>query len=360
VGAALNLDFVPVGLVDVCSQPRWWLVAALLSGLIAYLALRPIVAWLSATVIAHPNSRSSHAVPTPQGAGLVIVPAAITVAVLPFALNACSSSLAVGDVHVFLVLLGIVCLMGVGFLDDRQPLSITLRLTVQVLVAGVVAFTLPPHIRLSPIPLLVERAVLVVAILWCINLANFMDGIDLMSATETISIAIGIVALSSLGAVPPELGWIAAALGGTMIAFVPWNAPPARIFLGDAGSLPLGLALGLLLMHAAASFRVAPILILPLYYVVDATFTLCLRLRRGDKIWQPHREHFYQRAVRRGMSVPHVILLVGLTNMCLVALSILAALARNYNGELASLAVAALLVACTCYSLSRGRVSNAT
>src|SRR5262249_31428702 len=175
-------------------------------------------------------------------------------------------------------------------------------------------------------PLPLERVGLILAALWFVNLTNFMDGIDLISAVETVAITIGIAILAALGAIPSAYGYVAVALAGAMIGFGPWNAPPARLFLGDAGSIPIGFLLGVLLIHVAAEDALPAAIILPLYYLADATITLGRRLLRGERVWEAHRSHFYQQATRNGMSVTETVGRIAVLNAVLVALAVGAAL----------------------------------
>jgi UDP-N-acetylmuramyl pentapeptide phosphotransferase/UDP-N-acetylglucosamine-1-phosphate transferase len=123
-----------------------------------------------------------------------------------------------------------------------------------------------------------------------------------------------------------------------------WNWAPAKLFLGDVGSVPLGYLLGWLLLIAAINGAWAPALILPLYYLADATITLLKRAVRGAKVWQAHREHFYQRAVRGGASHARVAGLVLTCNAVLIVLAVLAARGLVWVALLVSaVAVAALL-----------------
>jgi UDP-N-acetylmuramyl pentapeptide phosphotransferase/UDP-N-acetylglucosamine-1-phosphate transferase len=111
-------------------------------------------------------------------------------------------------------------------------------------------------------------------------------------------------------------------VAGAAFGFLPWNWQPARIFLGDVGSVPLGYALGWLLLSLAAAGAWAAALILPLYYLADATLTLMRRLARGERVWQAHREHFYQRATQAGRSHAAVVSLVALADAVLIALAL--------------------------------------
>jgi UDP-N-acetylmuramyl pentapeptide phosphotransferase/UDP-N-acetylglucosamine-1-phosphate transferase len=136
-------------------------------------------------------------------------------------------------------------------------------------------------------------------LLWAgfLNFFNFMDGIDGISGIESAALGTGAFLIAwlspheSLPMVGP-LTIAAAALG-----FLVWNWAPARLFMGDVGSIPLGYFLGWFLLFLAVKGYWAPALILPLYYLGDAGITLLKRLVRGEKIWRAHKEHFYQRAV---------------------------------------------------------------
>jgi UDP-N-acetylmuramyl pentapeptide phosphotransferase/UDP-N-acetylglucosamine-1-phosphate transferase len=100
---------------------------------------------------------------------------------------------------------------------------------------------------------------------------------------------------------------LAAAVAAAAAGFLVWNWAPARIFLGDVGSVPLGYLLGFLLLEQAARGHWKVAVILPLYFLADATITLLRRLSRGQRVWQAHRQHFYQRAVQRGLGHAAVV-----------------------------------------------------
>jgi Fuc2NAc and GlcNAc transferase len=137
-------------------------------------------------------------------------------------------------------------------------------------------------------------------LVWLLNLYNFMDGIDGLASVEAMSVCLGMSLIYwSVGV--PSLIWPAAILAMCVAGFLVWNFPPAKIFMGDAGSGFLGISLGLLSLHAA---WVAPQLffswlILLAVFICDATFTLIRRLLRGDKVYEAHRCHGYQFASRQ-------------------------------------------------------------
>jgi len=146
---------------------------------------------------------------------------------------------------------------------------------------------------------------------------------------------------------------LAAALLGAILGFAPFNKPVARIFLGDVGSLPMGLLLGWLLLQLAQRGHLAAALILPLYYLADASITLARRVAAGEEFWRAHRTHFYQRAIDGGLGVLQVVGRVFGANLALAALA-LSTVAAPRLGWLA-LAAAGAIVTWLLASLARGK-----
>jgi UDP-N-acetylmuramyl pentapeptide phosphotransferase/UDP-N-acetylglucosamine-1-phosphate transferase len=151
-----------------------------------------------------------------------------------------------------------------------------------------------------------------------------------------------------------------ASIAAAALGFLPWNWHPARLFLGDVGSVALGFLLGWLLLRLAAEGQWAAAVILPLYYLSDATLTLTRRTLRGEKPWQAHREHFYQRAVAAGLSHAAVVRAVGVANAGLIALAVMAtagcAIVALAGGcAIVALAGACLVVTSLLMFLARGR-----
>jgi UDP-N-acetylmuramyl pentapeptide phosphotransferase/UDP-N-acetylglucosamine-1-phosphate transferase len=226
-----------------------------------------------------------------------------------------------------------------------------------VLAVGSVVMLLPNEVRALPLlPLGVERGLTLLAGVWFVNLVNFMDGIDWMTTAETVPITAALVLLGFVGALPASSLLVAVALTGAMIGFVPFNRPVARLFLGDVGSLPIGLLVFWLLLQLASRGHLAAALLLPLYYLADATITLLLRLWRGESVFQAHRHHFYQQAVDRGIGVPAIIARVAAVNAVLVLLAVASVLLRSPTFDLAALAAGAALVALLLNNLARSAV----
>jgi len=182
-----------------------------------------------------------------------------------------------------------------------------------------------------------------------------MDGIDWMTVVEVIPIAAALAALGALAALPPEAVVVALALGGAMLGFAYFNRPAAKLFLGDVGSLPIGLLVGWLLVLLAGSGNLAAALLLPLYYLADATLTLLRRLSSGERIWQAHRTHYYQRATDRGFTVTEIVTRVFVVNLVLAGLALITATAGSHLADAAAFTCGAGLVAALLYSFTRKR-----
>jgi UDP-N-acetylmuramyl pentapeptide phosphotransferase/UDP-N-acetylglucosamine-1-phosphate transferase len=284
--------------------------AALLCAALIVL-LRPM---LQRYALARPNARSSHKIPTPQGAGIAVIAATLAGTVVFGGLTGFAVPVVLFGATIFIAL--------VGFADDIKPIPVLPRLLLQAAAVGAVLWAAPTDMRLAPwLPLTVERTVLLVAGLWFINLVNFMDGLDLMTVAETLPVTGALILFGWLGDYPLLPTIIAAALCGAMLGFAPFNRPVAKVFLGDVGSLPIGLLLGWCLLQLAWHQHIVAALLLPLYYLVDATLTLLRRIARGEPFWAAHRTHFYQRATDKGFAVSRIVGEVFALNIVLAALA---------------------------------------
>jgi UDP-N-acetylmuramyl pentapeptide phosphotransferase/UDP-N-acetylglucosamine-1-phosphate transferase len=315
--------------------------AAFLLSLTLIIALRP---WLVRRALARPNARSSHREPTPQGGGNAVVIATFTVAWTSIALW---PSLAQDHGGQLLTVTAAAALLtALGAVDDMHPMPEAPRLLLQFIAVGAVIATLPGDLRLiSQLPWAVERGCLFFGLVWLVNLVNFMDGIDWMTVAEVVPITAALTLLGVCGTIASLPALVAAALLGAMLGFAPFNKPMARLFLGDAGSLPIGLVLGSLLLALAAAGHLAATLILPLYYLADATVTLARRMLRGEPFWQAHRTHFYQRATDNGFTVAGIVTRVLVVNLALAALAFITIAAEHPIVSLAALAAALAVVA---------------
>jgi UDP-N-acetylmuramyl pentapeptide phosphotransferase/UDP-N-acetylglucosamine-1-phosphate transferase len=249
-----------------------------------------------------PNERSLHATPVARTGGVAIIAAVALalVADLPLVLVFDRSALA-ADRELGIVLLGAAVLSTHAYWSDFRGVSVAMRLGVQLVVATATVLgaglTLDGLIALRPLAVVVT----VLALVWMTNLYNFMDGMDGFAGGMTI---LGFAALAVLGwrGGQSHAGWLSLLVAASAVGFLIHNFPPARIFLGDVGSIPLGFLAGSLSLLGVRDrvFDVwTPVLIFS-PFVVDATVTLARRLVRGERVWRPHREHYYQRLVLAG------------------------------------------------------------
>ncbi len=286
--------------------------AALLCGALI-VAIMPLLARYA---LARPNARSSHKIPTPQGAGIAVIVATLVIAAVAMALIAPAPGIPA-------LLFGATVLIAlVGTVDDIRPIPVLPRFALQALAVGIVIAALPAGLQVVPIlPLWIERMALIIAALWFVNLVNFMDGLDWMTVSEVVPVTLALVVFGVVGALPIEAALIAAALGGAMLGFAPFNRPAAKVFLGDVGSLPIGLLLGWCLLQLALHGHLAAALLLPMYYLADSTLTLMRRVLQREAFWEAHRTHYYQRATDNGFSVIGVVGRVFFLNLLLAVLA---------------------------------------
>ncbi len=334
----------------------WWLkfgwiiflaAAAVSFGLLVL--LRPA---LQRHALAHPNARSSHQIPTPQGGGYAVIAATAGIVVGASVLG----DGGLGNQSLWLVLAATAFIAVVGAIDDVHTIAVLPRLLLQAAAVAIVLAALPSELRLVPsLPYWLERAFLGLAILWFVNLVNFMDGIDWMTVAEVVPLTAGLVLFGLMGALPRDATVAALALCGAMIGFAPFNQPVARLFLGDVGSLPIGLLLGWLLILLAGGGYFAAALLLPLYYLADATITLLRRLANGEPVLQAHRSHFYQRAMNGNFSVYQIVGRVFLLNVALVGLAATTLLSPSYLLHAAALIAGCVLVALLLYRFAAAK-----
>ncbi|WP_206951414.1 MraY family glycosyltransferase [Trinickia acidisoli] len=259
------------------------LAAGCVCAAILWLLLRTGLAWRLATDV--PNQRSLHERPTPRVGGWGIVPAVVVVMVLTAPRFA-------------VIPLCALALAAMSQVDDRRGLSARVRFMAHFAAAAVLLATMRPA---SPWWVLIPLAF---ALVWLINLYNFMDGSDGLAGGMALFGFGGYALAALIGQHPdPALACACAAVAGAAAGFLVFNFHPARIFLGDAGSIPLGFLAGALgywgWREGTWPFWFPAMAFSP--FIADATVTLLRRLARGEKFWQAHREHYYQRMVRLGM-----------------------------------------------------------
>jgi len=304
--------------------------------------------------VAVPTSRSSHKAPTPQWGGLAVVGATLVVAspvlLAPQLLGSHTGA------DAYLVLVAALLLVVLGTADDTLDLGAVTKLVAQTVAIIVMLSALPDDTRILPfVPEAIERGLLFLGVLWFVNLVNFMDGIDWMMVAEVVPVTAGIALIGALGALPPDALVLCLALNGAMLGFAPFNRPVARLFMGDMGSLPIGLIVAWLLLLVAGSGHLAAAVLLPLYFIGDASITLLRRLHAGERAWEGHRTHFYQRARDNGFTTIEIVGRVFAVNVGLVGLAALSVVAQSpWAGPLAFLS-GLCLVAWLMIGFARGR-----
>jgi UDP-N-acetylmuramyl pentapeptide phosphotransferase/UDP-N-acetylglucosamine-1-phosphate transferase len=318
--------------------------------IILILALRPFLVRYAS---ARPNARSSHSSPTPQGGGIAVLGAVVVVVA---ATTALAQDFVNDPGRLSILLASVTGLAIVGAVDDIRPLDALPRIVLQVATTVIVVAALPTNLQIVPaLPWWFERTCLVVGFVWFINLVNFMDGIDWMTVAEVVPLTVGLAGFGVMGLLPQEATFVAATLAGALVGFAPFNRPVAKLFLGDVGSLPIGLILSWMLCLLAGKSGIAAAILLPLYYLADATITLLRRIVQGEPITQAHRDHFYQRAVDGGYSVYQVAGTVFVLNVVLV---VLAALSIRYGAagqQIALLAIGMALVGTVLWKFSSAK-----
>ncbi|HSV25574.1 MAG TPA: glycosyl transferase, partial [Xanthobacteraceae bacterium] len=223
-----DIPWVPIAAVT--------LVGAAFATALLIVVLGPL---LRRYALANPGARSSHQVPTPQWGGIAVITAA-TAAI-------CTSSLLLlpevtTSSQLTTLLAAVILLACVGALADIRQVAVAARLLLQILAVAAVVYQLPSDLHVLPVlPTWIERTLLVFGGVWFVNLVNFMDGLDLMTAAQVVPVTAAIVVIGLFGLLPSEAVVISLAICGAMIGFSFFNRPVAKLFLGDVGSLPIGL-----------------------------------------------------------------------------------------------------------------------
>lgn len=247
---------------------------------------------LGTAVMDIPNARSMHTVPVMRNGGMALLPVFLGGLFLlaPFSFLS-AMALCAG--------LGILGYM--GWKDDKEGAGVLERLMAHGVAATLGVWALGHGaIFAGALPFWADRIATIVLWVGFMNLYNFMDGIDGMTGTQTVTQALGaFFVLCLVGGITMVDLSLAAVLVGASVGFLLFNWHPAKIFLGDIGSVPIGFLVGFLLLRVAESGYWVAACLIPLYYFADGGITMMLRLGRKEKIWQAHKSHFYQRAAAR-------------------------------------------------------------
>ena len=321
---------------------------AVATGVFCWLATGALIPILRRRdMLDYPNERSSHFDPTPRGGGIAVTISILLAWIALHTVGLVASSFVSIALGTSLVAL-------VSWIDDLRGLSPGIRLVAQGAAVTIGILVLPS--TRSALEAWLGSTLFFVAAglvwIWWINLFNFMDGIDGLAVSEAAAICSGLLLFALVGdGADPAAALLAAGIIGAAIGFLVWNWSPARIFLGDVGSVPLGYLSGFLLLDQASRGRWKIALILPLYFLADATITLLRRLLAGERVWEPHRQHFYQQAVRNGLPHSAVVKRVIAANLLLIGCG----WAAENGRAVISLSAAIVTVAVLLVALAAGR-----
>ena len=284
-------------------------------------------------LIDSPTQRSNHDIPTPKGAGLIVIPLVIFSTLSIFFLTEELNN------EWIIFFIAIAVLMCVSLLDDIYNLSSFSRLTIQFICVFISTFVIVDQqefyqsiigisknysINFS----IIYHSLIILMVLfwvWIVNLFNFMDGMDGITATQVCSFALGVNIISFLGYLGHDLQLLSLIIFSVFLGFYKLNKPPAKIFLGDTGSIPIGFIVGLILIKSFISYDLfIPLIILTMYHLIDSTITIFFRLSRGENIFQAHSSHFYQRPLQSGFSHSFVLKWIQILNIFLLIISLFA------------------------------------
>ena len=284
----------------------------------------------------HPNERSLHCVPTPRTGGVAIIGSVVVglvVAALVVAVTRPSTMFMTKELASATPwIIGAMALVSImSFVDDRIGLPPSRRFAVQIIAALMVVFGAGLTLSFIPIPAVgtiplgwAAGPVSVLFMLWMTNLYNFMDGMDGFAGGMTV-VGFGFLALFGWMAGHTFMLLIAALVAMSALGFLGYNFPPARIFMGDVGSVTLGLLAGTLILLGIRDgvFDLwVPVLVFS-PFILDATVTVLWRTLQGERIWEAHRTHYYQRLVLHGWGHRKTVLAeYGLMLFCGIAASI--------------------------------------
>ncbi len=316
------------------------ILTALAAAALSALLTRAMIPWLkSQGAVATENDRTMHTGAVPKGGGLPLLIAAVAVLIafhpvanLPWPLLA-----------------GLVVTAIVSWRDDVSPLRPEERLPLHFLAAIIFIGAFPKGVLVFQglLPLGLDRALSVLLLAGFMNFFNFMDGINGIAGSEAVAVAAGYLLVVTGWTIPfAEMEPLAASVLGATAGFLFWNLRQrALVFLGDVGSVPLGFLTGAMMIDLAARGTWVAALILPSFFLADASLTLLKRLVRGEKIWEAHKTHFYQRAAQGLKAHMPVVLRISIANALLIGAALLSVTRPWLALALAAAIVAGLLIA---------------
>ena len=280
-------------------------------------ALKKIIPFLKKnSLLDIPSSRSNHEQSMPKGGGIILIPTIIiSISLYFFIENTINTKWIVFLLSIFFLFL-------VSLIDDIKSLPASLRLIVHSLCVIISVYCMKDDIIsfINNADIIVKlsisdsllfyllTALIIFSWLWLINLFNFMDGIDGLTALQMIFLALTVNIVSLMNFFDKDFQFLSLVIFSAFLAFFRLNKPSAKIFLGDSGSIPSGYIAGFILIESL--FKQGPffsILIILMYFILDSTITLFIRSIKNNNIFTAHSDHFYQRMIRKGYSHHYVL-----------------------------------------------------
>lgn len=319
-----------------------FVVLACLYVLLGYLATR-VVLYIATrnNILDQPNERSSHSTPTPRIGGLGFVAIITIILAIELFIHAPAPHL------ILTLMLPALLLSAIGLIDDLFSLSNRTRFCFQVILASVVVTVVAPFPVGTAALTIAITIILTIAIVWLINLFNFMDGIDGIAATEAIFILLSLALLLSLNTEENSWSRLIFFTAMPVAGFLLLNWSPAKIFMGDVGSTYLGLLIGCLMLIAIKfGISIWSCLILAAVFLCDATLTLITRMATGQQWFKAHRSHAYQKLAEK-LSHAEVSFGVTLVNIFwLLPLALISTHLSTYSPVITVIAYAPLVAVC--------------
>jgi len=268
-----------------------WLTLCALPLLISLITSRLIIHYLGRRLLDEPNIRSSHQTPTPRGGGIALAGGVVITLLIVLWL----AHIEPARTYWLLIPAGLMAILGIC--DDLFNLRVGMRLAMQFLVAGLGMYFIGMNNEWSPSIRLLLSGLMILFIVWMTNLYNFMDGINGLAALEAISVCVAMAFIYWIQTINTGVIYLLIVITSSACGFLFWNFPKAKLFMGDAGSLFLGLSFGLLIVGSAnENFRlVVAWLIMLGVFIVDASYTLTYRFITKQVVHQAHRTHAYQK-----------------------------------------------------------------
>lgn len=278
-----------------------------------------VINWFGRKLLDIPNNRSSHTTPTPRGGGIAIVLATLVAAATAYFTGI------INHATLYLLTPGILMAI-VGIADDLITLNIRVRLLIQSLAACIITVTTLSHTLFSaPMIVALLGIASIIGIVWLTNLYNFMDGINGLAGLQSIFVCSSMSLLFYLQGTHTEIALLMLITSSASLGFLYWNFPKAKLFMGDVGSLFIGITLATLMVWTARNNLLTTCywLIVLAAFIVDASYTLFIRTTTGQKFYLPHRSHFYQKiAIKLNSHTKATLLIMGFNLIWLLPLAV--------------------------------------